>query len=139
MVKSGRPELAKLTGRRGQGRGPTASGRKAKGMNDQPALTPEEAFELLALLVTSARGLVGEPREYGPRRFLRAVLKLAGFMLPRVDEEARLFLRELHERIERLLASRESDEQLGMALDVCCEMVAKELVRQALHQDRHEE
>jgi len=104
-------------------------------VSDQLALTQEEALELLAFLVTSARGLVDEPREYGPRRLLRAAQKLAGFLSPRADEEARSFLRQLHERIERLFPLAESEQQLVLTLDVCCEMVAKELVRQALDQD----
>lgn len=104
-------------------------------MNERLVLTQEEAFELLAFLVTSARGLLDEPRAYGPRRLLRATQKLAGFLLPRADEEARPFLGDLQQLIDRLFPLPENDEQLGITLDACCEMAARELVRQACRQD----
>ncbi len=100
-------------------------------MNDQCAVMWEEALELLSLLVTSARGLVAEPKEYGPRRLLAAATKLTQFMLPRADAHSRVYLLELEECAERV-PTLASQGLLTEALDAACELTGRELVRQAL-------
>ena len=48
-------------------------------------LTEDEALELLAFLVTSARTQVNEPNEYAPLRMLTAARRLGEFMSRRAS------------------------------------------------------
>jgi hypothetical protein len=53
--------------------------------------------------------------------------------LPWADEETRPFLQELQEHIKRLFPLPDNEKVIE-TLDICCEMTAKELVRQTLRQ-----
>lgn len=45
-----------------------------------PSGLDEGLFELIGYLLTSARGLLDEPAEYGPFRLVEAVSRLSGLM-----------------------------------------------------------
>ena len=47
----------------------------------------EELFELLVYMATSAAGLKGEPKIYGPQRLIEATQRLAKIMLQEEDSE----------------------------------------------------
>jgi hypothetical protein len=61
-------------------------------------------FELLAYLASSARGLLEEPREYGPLRCLDAMRRLIDVVLEMKlveDPEVVKYLQELKDRLQR--------------------------------------
>lgn len=61
-------------------------------------------FELLAYLASSARGLLEEPREYGPLRCLDAMRRLIDMVLETgliEDEEVTKYLEELRSRLSQ--------------------------------------
>jgi hypothetical protein len=55
-------------------------------------LDEDDALDLLAFLVTSARTQVDEAREYGPLRLIMAAHRLADAMAPRSSPETRALI-----------------------------------------------
>ena len=99
-------------------------------MSSPTVLTEDEAIELLALLVTSARTQVDEPADYGPMRLLTAAQRLTGFIRDRVSPATREFLEASLEHYPRQL--RTSDpEDYTTRLDSLCGDVARHLVQRA--------
>ena len=72
-------------------------------------MNKEEMFELLVYMITSAAGLKGEPKIYGPLRLIEASQRLAGLMLQEdgTDEN----LRELVSIIENGTRKSSTDEE----------------------------
>lgn len=63
-----------------------------------------QVFELLAYLASSARGLLDEPREYGPLRCLDAMRRLIDFVLEAKlidDLEIIKYFEELREKLSK--------------------------------------
>ena len=104
-------------------------------MGERLVLTESDAYGLLAFLVTSARGLLHEPADYGYQRLLLAAQRLAGPLRMRSEAEAQPFLKELLESIDGLVPFPESEAQLAATLDRCCALVARELVRQTYRRE----
>lgn len=67
-----------------------------------------EVFELLVYMITSAAGLEGEPRIYGPLRMIEASERLCRIML--ADEPENRDLKDLIEIIEQGKFKTTSDE-----------------------------
>lgn len=101
------------------------------GAYDGPGVTQHEATELLAYLITSAQGLLNEPREYGALRLIVAAQKLSAILMPRVDDNARAFLDDLERRIDSLLPFSAARGNIPETLSQCSTLVARELMRQA--------
>lgn len=69
----------------------------------------EELFELLVYMITSAAGLKGEPKIYGPLRLIEASQRLAELMLE--EDEGNKNLKELVGIIERGKRKSSVDEE----------------------------
>ena len=68
----------------------------------------EELFELLVYMATSAAGLRGEPKIYGPQRLIEASQRLAKIMLQGEENEG---LEELVQIIENGKRKSMTDEE----------------------------
>ena len=68
-------------------------------MSEKWVLTEEEAVELLALMITSARTQMDEPTYYGPLRLLTATERLSAMILERASDKSREFLQDAIDRI----------------------------------------
>lgn len=93
-------------------------------------LTEDEAFELLAFLVTSARIQQDEPAQYGSLRLLTAAERLSSFMMKRSSAEGRSFLAATLEDIERMTIYMSDVERFVASLDELCREIAQHLVDQ---------
>ena len=92
-------------------------------------LKEDEAVELLALLITSARIQMDEPVEYGPLRLLTATERLSGLILERSSDKTRDFLQENIERIPEMHMIMSDIEAYTAGLDERCRAVAACLMR----------
>ena len=98
-------------------------------MAENWVLKEDEAVELLALLITSARIQTDEPAHYGPLRLLTATERLSGMILERSSDKSRDFLRENIERIPELHIRMSDVEAYTAGLDERCRAVAACLLR----------
>lgn len=89
----------------------------------------EDLILLVGYLLTSAHGLYGEPKGYGPFRLLDAAGRLLASM--RAHGLGDPFLEHLEERIEAERVGHSDDEGLRAALDVFVTEYATELKRRA--------
>ncbi len=98
-------------------------------MAENWVLKEDEAVELLALLITSARIQMDEPAQYGPLRLLTATERLSGMMLERASDKSRDFLQENLERIPVMHMNMSDIEAYTASLDERCRAVAACLLR----------
>ena len=98
-------------------------------MNENWVLKEDEAVELLALLITSARIQLDEPAHYGPLRLLTATERLSEMMLARASEKTRGFLQDNMERIPEMHMAMSDVEAYAAGLDERCRAVAACLLR----------
>jgi hypothetical protein len=99
---------------------------------DIMVLTEEEALELIAMLLSSGRGLLDEPIDYGPMRLVTAAQKLIRMILPRTTPETRPFLTTLDGGIRTHLPRRRADpESWHQFIDEANRWMARELMRRA--------
>ncbi|MCY4060834.1 MAG: DUF6092 family protein [Chloroflexi bacterium] len=98
-------------------------------MSENWVLKEDEAVELLALLITSARIQIDEPAHYGPLRLLTATERLSGMMLERASDKSRAFLQENIERIPEMRMAMSDVESYAAGLDEHCRAVAACLLR----------
>ena len=98
-------------------------------MSENWVLKEDEAVELLALLITSARIQMEEPAHYGPLRLLTAAERLSGMILERASEKSRGFLQENVERIPEMHMAMSNVDAYGASLDERCRAVAACLLR----------
>lgn len=66
-------------------------------MNNQ--LIIEELFNLMGYMLTSAKGLFSEPKEYGPLRLVEGVSRLCS-ILTAMDKDNRSFYLDLQAKID---------------------------------------
>ena len=98
-------------------------------MSENWVLTEEEAVELLALLITSARTQIDEPTYYGPLRLLTATERLSAMIIERASEKSRDFLGDNMERIPEMHMIMSDTETYTEGLEHLCRQVAACLVR----------
>jgi len=98
-------------------------------MSDNWVLKEDEAVELLALLITSARIQLDEPAHYGPLRLLTATERLSGMILERASDKSRDFLQANVERIPELHMRMSEVDAYATGLDALCREVADCLLR----------
>src|SRR5438874_8845909 len=99
------------------------------GMSDNLVLTEDEALELLAFLVTSARTQASEPNEYGPLRLLSAASRLSQFMLERASPQTRALLTGPLQAIPSTETRMPDYDGYVAKLDALCSAVAQHLVQ----------
>jgi hypothetical protein len=98
-------------------------------MSENWVLKEDEAIEILALLITSARIQMEEPAHYGPLRLLTATERLSELMLKRASDKSRAFLRENMSRIPDMHMAMSDVEAYIAALDERCRAVAECLLQ----------
>ncbi len=89
-------------------------------------LDEDDALDLLAFLVTSARTQVDEAREYGPLRLIMAAHRLADAMAPRSSPETRALI--VHDVAAMPVIALPTDDgapDYVAHLDALCEAVAR--------------
>lgn len=98
-------------------------------------LKEDEAIELLALLITSARIQMDEPAHYGPLRLLTAVERLSSLIEARSSQKSRGFLQDNIERIPDMHMLMSDVEAYTEGLDALCRAVAECLLRHSALED----
>lgn len=98
-------------------------------MSENWVLREDEAVELLALLLTSARIQMDEPAHYGPLRLLTASERLSAMILERASDKSRDFLQENMERIPEMHMNMSDVEAYTASLDERCRAAAACLLR----------
>jgi hypothetical protein len=93
----------------------------------------QDLFLLVGYLLTSAHGLCGEPKGYGPFRLVDAAGRLLTAM--EANDLADPFLAQLGERIEAERVGHSDDEELHAVLDGLCTAYAQELKRRVAPQE----
>ena len=104
-------------------------------MSEKWVLKEDEAIELLALLITSARIQMDEPAQYGPLRLLTATERLSGMIVERASDRSRDFLRGNIERIPDMHMNMSDLEAYTAGLDELCRSVAECLLRQSAEEE----
>lgn len=86
-------------------------------------MNQDKYFELLVYMITSAAGLPGEPRIYGPLRMIEASERLCGLMLEK--DPGNRDLKELADIINAGKGKSSSDEDafLRMLQDAAAKLV----------------
>ena len=92
-----------------------------------------DLFLLVGYLLTSAHGLHGEPKGYGPFRLVDATGRLLAVMDAHGLSDP--FLAELMEKIEAERVGHSDDEELHAALDELCTEYAAELKQRVARQE----
>ncbi|MCY3575328.1 MAG: DUF6092 family protein [Chloroflexi bacterium] len=98
-------------------------------MQSNWVLKEDEAIELLALLITSARIQMDEPAHYGPLRLLTAAERLSSLIEARSSQKAREFLEGNIERIPAMHMRMSDVDAYTEGLDALCRAVAACLLR----------
>lgn len=91
-------------------------------------LSEDEAIELLAFLVTSARIQVDEPAHYGCIRLLTAAERLSDFIIDRASPQARPVLETTRREVPQMHGRLSDLEDYVTRLDALCRAVAEHLV-----------
>lgn len=96
-------------------------------------LSQDDVLDLVAYLITAARGLLDEPVDYGPMRLLNAAQRVCTRAAPRVDDVAlRALFQQFADGIPSEIARRNSDpDGYRRALDERCRAVAVALIHRA--------
>ena len=96
------------------------------GMESPWVLDEDDALDLLAFLVTSARTQVDEAREYGPLRLIMAAHRVADAMGPRSSPETQeLIARDLPTMPVIALPTDDGAADYVARLDALCAAVAR--------------
>ncbi len=104
-------------------------------MSQNWVLKEDEAIELLALLITSARIQLEEPAQYGPLRLLTATERLSSMIAGRASEKSREFLQGNIERIPDMHMEMSDLDAYTAGLDALCREVAQCLLRHSALED----
>lgn len=91
-------------------------------------LNEEQAIELLALLITSARTQLGEPAVYGPMRLLTAAERLSSFVEAKASPRTQAFLRQFTAEIAVAQNQMAMIDSYSAAVDGLCRSIAGHLV-----------
>ncbi len=94
-------------------------------MSENWVLKEDEAIELLALLITSARIQMDEPAHYAPMRLLTATERLSDAIVKRASKKSRQFLQGNIERIPELRMTMSDVDAYAAGLDGLCRDVAQ--------------
>src|SRR3954464_15589059 len=94
-------------------------------------VSEDEALELMALLITSARTQVDEAAEYGPLRLIVAAERLSRLLADRASPETRAFAQTTTEAAGTLAMHVNDRDALVTGLDDLCAGVARVLVARA--------
>ena len=111
---------------RGRSFAKVATSRKMISMPAAWVLDEDQALELLAYLITSARTQVDEAAEYGPMRLITAAHRLADAMAPHASADFGA-LRAALDKMPPLAVPREDRDDYVERLDVLCRVLGGHL------------
>ena len=94
-------------------------------------LHENQALELIALLISSARLLITEPASYGPLRLLTATERLAAMIIDDVSPPTRQLLQLCIDRIPTSHTLTNNIPLYSAAMDELCEALGQCLVDRA--------
>jgi len=97
-------------------------------MAESLVLTEDEALELLAFFVTSARILQREPAKYGSMRLLMAAERVGEFALERSSPDTQEFLAAMAEDLDQAMMYMADHERFVDDMDAMCRKIAQYLV-----------
>ncbi|MGD9528214.1 DUF6092 family protein [Pseudonocardia sp.] len=97
------------------------------GPPSRPVLGEDEALELLAYLVTSARTQVDEAAEYGPLRLLTAARRLGAMIASRASAPTAEFVSGPLDAAPELAVPRDGRAEYVARLDELCRALATHL------------
>ena len=100
-------------------------------MGDTPEkllLSEDQAVELIALFLSSARLLISEPTAYGPLRLLTATERLSAMIIDEVSPPTRRLLQLCIERIPGTYTLANEIPRYAAAMDELCEALGRCLV-----------
>jgi len=97
-------------------------------MSDKMVVSEDQAVELLAFLITAARGLMYEPNNYGPMRLLDAAERLCLSSQDEASPQARQLFAHIIERSPEVQGEINRPEQFATEIDSLCRSVAQYLV-----------
>jgi hypothetical protein len=95
---------------------------------DSLVLNEEQAIELLALLITSARTQLDEPTVYGPMRLLTAAERLIGFVEAKASPATQEFMHQFATEIAATQDQMAVLERYTAAVDDLCRSIAGHLL-----------
>ena len=91
-------------------------------------LNEDQAVELIALFLSSARLLISEPTAYGPLRLLTATERLSAMILDDVSPPTRKLLHLCIDRIPHTYTLANEVKEYAAAMDELCEALGQCLV-----------
>lgn len=91
-------------------------------------LNEDQAVELIALFLSSARLLISEPTAYGPLRLLTATERLSTMILDDVSPPTRKLLHLCIDRIPHTYTLANEVKEYAAAMDELCEALGQCLV-----------
>lgn len=97
-------------------------------MSERMVISEDQVVELLAFLVTAARGLMYEPNNYGPMRLLDAAERLCLSSQGEASPEAQKLFTHIIERSPEVQGEINRPEQFANEIDALCRSVALYLV-----------
>ena len=100
-------------------------------MSEGRVLTVDEAMELLAFLITSARTQLDEPAIYGPLRLLTATERLSGYLLETATPELRPVFQSFVDNIPEMHMRMTDEDWYREQLDELCKAIATVLVQRS--------
>ncbi len=100
-------------------------------MSERTVLTVDQAMELLAFLITSARTQLDEPAIYGPLRLLTATERLSGYMLESATPEVYPVLKSFVDNIPEMHMRMADEDRYREQLDELCKAIATLLVKRS--------
>lgn len=103
-------------------------------MGDAPEkqlLNEDQAVELIALFISSARLLISEPAAYGPLRLLTATERLSAMIIDDVSPPTQKLLQLCIDRIPHTYTLANEIPQYAAAMDVLCEALGQCLAERA--------
>lgn len=105
-------------------------------MSDRCLVTEDDAYALLAYLITGAEIGVVEPAFYGPRRMLDGAARLAAAMAGRANEEQRAWLTSFAAEANQAMGlARRRPEEFEAYLHEAATAIAAELKRRIAPSD----
>jgi hypothetical protein len=96
-------------------------------------MTEDEALAYLAMLMSSARGLINEPADYGPMRLVVAMHHLVRILLPRAEGSTRELLTRLEEAVACHLPKRRAEpDRWVQFIEDANRWIAREMMQRGL-------
>lgn len=97
-------------------------------MSQTMILSEDEVVELLAFLITAARGLIDEPNNYGPMRLLDAAERICIMGQDKASPETRELFAHIIAKSPEVQGEINRTDRFSSEIDSLCRSVARYLV-----------